>query len=810
MVKNFPYKNRAQAHSQNITIDQPFGGMKYVDTPLEDGHCALLQNVDITSSNTLRVRKGYKSSDVIKAFVSTNPVVNHSGVMYVKYLNEDDAELLHYALVGNTWDKPVEAQGTNIPDTMMEFNQDTCIIFEHGEDNTRPYDDYILATYDNTLEDAVQIGGDYKVCSTLIPAPKELHNIPKCNVKPSDGAHASFNNNTYVCVWELKHNQTTWDIRTSICMIYAEYNALRTQVKWCLKKLVPNNITAVKAVNYGYNMLLSDPYHFTNQAVSTTALLLDGIIPYDSSGRVITSCRPGEEVTFKVAYRYPQSWVDQNVTLCVRWTITNNDAEQGSSDTLVQIRTSKTTINNPIVLGDDIAITTCQTSYNNFTLTCNVYRCDKVMQVEYESDIIDAVTLTPENTMSVAFSYLTADKPASTINLAEAKYELTTAKGMTTWMQRMVIWGVRNAETTLFVSEINDPSYFPYPNNVEIFDSPIVTAVPFKTALIVFTKTTIYQLEFAQDGITYTTKVIQQNINMEYGDAKSVLAIQNMLFFKNGNYYYMLVPGKYLTNNYGELMLAPISSDIEGYLDNHVFADQVDDWWCFTEHNFFCVGFVDESSTTTTIVKYNVKTRAWTTEMISASARLHQWVPAVTIDSSYICVDTHLGVANMHLIERCEEPQDDLPFINDNGVEVIIDTGARTFEIPYTKKWRALKLDITTNEDVVIPIFCTAIADNNAVLVNDYSDVDEDTHTVTIGLGQVVREDTRLYNAKLDSDYPAKIPQGCTAHIQFGCSAKQLRTRLNITSYDATFRYEIRNVQWVYRMKASTKQFREE
>ena len=107
-------------------------------------------------------------------------------------------------------------------------------------------------------------------------------------------------------------------------------------------------------------------------------------------------------------------------------------------------------------------------------------------------------------------------------------------------------------------------------------------------------------------------------------------------------------------------------------------------------------------------------------------------------------------------------------------------------------------------------MFCTSIADYNAVLVNDYAEVDEETHTVTIGLGEVVREDARLFNAKLDADYPAKIPQGCTAQIQFGCSAKQLRTRLNITSYDATFRYEIRNVQWVYRMKNSTKQFREE
>ena len=52
MVRNFPYRNTQQVHSQNITIDQPFGGMKYVDSPLEDGHCALLQNVDITNSDT--------------------------------------------------------------------------------------------------------------------------------------------------------------------------------------------------------------------------------------------------------------------------------------------------------------------------------------------------------------------------------------------------------------------------------------------------------------------------------------------------------------------------------------------------------------------------------------------------------------------------------------------------------------------------------------------------------------------------------------------------------------------------------------
>ena len=69
----------------------------------------------------------------------------------------------------------------------------------------------------------------------------------------------------------------------------------------------------------------------------------------------------------------------------------------------------------------------------------------------------------------------------------------------------------------------------PYPNNVEIFDSPIVTAVPFKTALIVFTKTTIYQLEFAQDGITYTTKVIQQNINMKILVNLKLISLEMMM-----------------------------------------------------------------------------------------------------------------------------------------------------------------------------------------------------------------------------------------------------------------------------------------
>ena len=810
MVTNYPYKQQQQAHSQNLTVDQPFNGMRYTDSPIEDGKCAVLSNVDITDSSTLKIRKGYKASDVVKAFINPNPVVNHSGVMYVKYKNEDDADLLHYAMFGNTWDKPQNAAGTTIPDTMMQFNADTTLVFEHT-DPTRPYDGYILGTYDNTLEGAVNIAGTYTVCSTLVPTPKELHNIPTYNVKPSDGAHASFNNNTYLCVWEMKYD-TSWTINTSICMIYAEYNALRTQIKWCLKKVVPNDITAVKAVNYGYNMLLADPYHFTNQAVSTTALLLDGIIPYNAQGKVITSCRPGEEVTFKVAYRYPTSWATAGYNLCVRWTITNNDAEQGSTDVLVPVRKSRNVVTQAISMGDEISITTCQTSYTNFTLTVNVYRVDKVTAVEYESDIVDAVTLTPENTMSVAFSYLTADKPATTINLVEAKYELTTAKGMTTWMQRLVLWGVRNAETTLFVSEINDPSYFPYPNNVQIFNSPIVTAVPFKTSLIVFTKTDIYMLSFAEDGLTYTVKVIQQNIRMEEGDAKSVLAIQNMIFFKNGGYYYMLVPGKYATNVYGELMLAPISADIEDYLDEHVFTNSLDDWWCYTEHNHFCVGFVSKEDNYTTIVKYNVKTRAWSVERVPVGVRMHQWIPSVTIDSTFLMIDNHLNVNNLHTVVRDNSPQDAFPrMTTPTPVTAYIDTGARNFNVPYNKKWRALELDITTDEDIDVQFGCEAVADNNVVLFVDESDIDDETNNVIISLADSIEEVAHVYNAgDIDSDYPAKIPHGCKARVQIGCSARQLRSMLSFYSPDATKRYEIRNVQWVYRMKNSTKQFRED
>ena len=83
------------------------------------------------------------------------------------------------------------------------------------------------------------------------------------------------------------------------------------------------------------------------------------------------------------------------------------------------------------------------------------------------------------------------------------KYNLFTAKGMCFWQNRLVLWNVARPDGIdtayqddsahlMFFSEVNDPSYFPYPNNVSAFTEPVLHAVPFGDDLLVITATSMH------------------------------------------------------------------------------------------------------------------------------------------------------------------------------------------------------------------------------------------------------------------------------------------------------------------------------
>lgn len=171
------------------------------------------------------------------------------------------------------------------------------------------------------------------------------------------------------------------------------------------------------------------------------------------------------------------------------------------------------------------------------------------------------------STVSVGLS-LVADELANTLNLTPKNYDLGQATGMCEWEQRLVLWGVPDALNTIFISDVGNPNFFPYPNNVDIFTDPIISVHNYGNELLVLTTSALYRLTWDTEGLGWTHTLVQQNLHVTLEDTYMSCVIKNMFFFKSGEYYYMMVPKATSSNVRGEVAIAPISKPIEGLLDN--------------------------------------------------------------------------------------------------------------------------------------------------------------------------------------------------------------------------------------------------
>lgn len=266
------------------------------------------------------------------------------------------------------------------------------------------------------------------------------------------------------------------------------------------------------------------------------------------------------------------------------------------------------------------------------------------------SDPMDTVS-TEEyilSTNTIGITTLTDDKQ-NTANLAPAKYALHTCKGMLEWEQRLVLWGVENAYNMIFVSDVNNPGYFPYPNNIDIFPDPVVSVHSYGNELLVVTTTSLYRLTWSAEGAGWTHTLIQKNLHIREEDVPLSVVIKNMFFFKSNNYYYMLVPKTSSTGIAGDTTIAPISKPIENLLDNfheivyNLIKDIVDtpglqdftkylvNYFSYTDNTRVVVNYVyDLSCTETTIdsitdskylyvqLLYDTDTRTWSMRTFEA------------------------------------------------------------------------------------------------------------------------------------------------------------------------------------------------
>lgn len=314
-----------------------------------------------------------------------------------------------------------------------------------------------------------------------------------------------------------------------------------TQQKYVSDYISPKEISVSTAASYGFNMLATNPYEF-NDKFEDGNIQLEGIMLYDADGN--TAIEPLLNTAYKIRCFYK---VQNSKKYKLVW-----DYRETGVDTWTDLYTYE--------LNPSQAETPTELSYNGFKCP-NEDIVIRIRAYLYENNAYSQV---PEKTMTIGVHFVktVSDNKA---NRELKNYDLSLASGMTYWKNRLWLYGLTSEPTMIFASDINEPAYFPYPNNTDVFDEPVIACVPFNENLLVFTKSQIIKITLSPEG-GWTKEVLYSSLNFSSFDARFIQIIKNMVFFKSGNYYYMIVPKALSLQN--ELAIAPVSRSIEHFLDN--------------------------------------------------------------------------------------------------------------------------------------------------------------------------------------------------------------------------------------------------
>ncbi len=316
-----------------------------------------------------------------------------------------------------------------------------------------------------------------------------------------------------------------------------------------INPMVPD---AAFAVQYGYNMLCDDPYVFTNDGTGG-AVEFQGLVPYKYRPQasspfgdarfpltVETNYKQGEAVLFQLYYKYDDS------------------AAPTAADFKFEIRIGDADEWKPIT-GGNVKYAPNEGALQHIGVLIQIPAERFQIRVFYKEN-------DPTQCFNI-YSFSGGAEEDGATKIDTPNYDLKTAQGIFSWKRRVGLYGVKGAPNLIFLSDIDNPTYFPYPNNIIEYDSPVLKVVNFLDDIMVFTTDGIYQTELGTDGNSYITKQTVGNIHLTMSDMYSIQTIKNMLFYKAGNRYYMLVPStKYTTLN--QLQVAPISAPINYLLDN--------------------------------------------------------------------------------------------------------------------------------------------------------------------------------------------------------------------------------------------------
>lgn len=576
--------------------------------------------------------------------------------------------------------------------------------------------------------------------------------------------------------------------------------------KYTFEDIDPLAITPKEAVMWGYNMLASDPYNFACSYASGVPQLL-GLLPYTMNNKLRLTPKVNEEIKFVCFWAAPQ---DAEYQLIWEW-----KEITGSVWTTIEKQLANTK-----TLG------AWAVKFSSPVPQVMV----KLTVFEKDADVTKAL---PLQAMVVGFNFSKEDY-GSTANIENKKYDLSTATGMTYWQNRLVLYGVKEDPTIIFMSEVNDPSYFPYPNNVDMFNEPIVHAVPLLDSLLVFTSTSLYMLTLSEDATSWTKTLIQAHLSISDWDIHLIQTVKNMVFFKSGNYYYMVVPK--LNSLTGELTIAPISKTISGFLDN--FKDNVENilktiynyseaftlvhYYNFLDFEDVHNVYVFKTSKGNYInfeLLYNTVGRYWRVYTSENNTILKSYRQDATQKGLLV------GLANdqgLQFVEYSSEQVEDNCIINTDlsitSTETFknyqyLDTGFREHASDFKKRYREFQLKINNTSQKELKFYTSFRIDSE--LRKDFYKYTTVHHidpqsplygTITVDRElidpSIIKSATVLAEADTDIDCwsldNSIFPDAMFWKVRIPVSGKGYAPRLTILSKNQK-KYELLNIAWVYR-----------
>lgn len=280
------------------------------------------------------------------------------------------------------------------------------------------------------------------------------------------------------------------------------------------KALVPKELNIVEATSAGYNVLSETPYVFED--VSGGSLSILGMVLYETTTSEVPIFAPsvGDRVALRVYYQYPTI----STTLKYKVEYLNN--------TIMDAQW--------LVMQDWVALGTTGTPF------------------WYEFTPIDAqfllrITIRSLDDTSTEYpmtkAYDANDNKYKA--LQNRTFNLNEAKGLVSWQGCVGAYGVSNAKDTIFFSDIEDPSYFPFPNNIVSFDNEILAVHNYLDYLLVITTDSVWMVMPGASIRNSLQKRILTNIFIPEIDAINLVVLKDQVFFKTDTQFYVLKPNMY-------------------------------------------------------------------------------------------------------------------------------------------------------------------------------------------------------------------------------------------------------------------------